>query len=877
VTFQEQSLPTSVATIADLATSRARTANRAVLATAGFSAAGDDGGSQWIYNRSGRSLISVGPFFRAGPGVDDYFERVNKHSVTCYQAGASNTNSASVNFAALQAVASLGVSIEFPPGADIDINDELVLADGCTVYGYGWASKLNQTVINKNVIRCGHSCTVAQMHLIGFGTGTVADFSQGNGVAIIGRRNVTVSDCLIEQMQTSGVYIANARSTNIRDNILFRNTYSSPSGADIILYSSTADSGICSITNNRCYSNNSGGIYLNAQGYDSRITVTGNHCITLDPASCTLDGDWDELTDEPSIERRHGIIVGYGGESKEIILSANICKNTRWTGIYKLGLGPGPLLIDGNLCVNNGFDDSAGFQSGMMIRPYGGEIIRNNTILDCRANAFGAIYITGATPNAQMIEIGDNTIMNSSSSGIYLTDYAYNCLVKNNTIVGSAHYDIASVIPPGSASAGGHQIRGNTCRRTNTNYPSIILGIGDSTKDLIVEGNYLYGSNKATLVDSNAGIRVTSGSPLFRIRNNVIDNFNFGIYHYFYWDGRVTNYQCERNTITNCNNGIDASCADPGDAVLLLQENDLRTCTTQVSNSIGYSCGVQGRLVGTAIHAVNRKAPASGPYLVGDTYINSEPKGQSSMGWVCKTSGSPGTWERYGGNSAPVTSPLQLIGLEWWLDASDESTIDDTGGRVDVWRDKSGNNRELVAQAADTTRPITGATTINGLNVLDVTAGQFRTLKSALEQPLLVQPYQMFVVFNASSSPDGGRVVNGITLANRAFIWADGTWTAFAGYEDVLNTNIDSTVAGNYFISVMFNDTASKMWVNDNAPQAISPGYGNLGGLRVNGAEDNSGFHIDGSICEVIVTSFDNSENVEAMKSYLVAKWGLTF
>jgi hypothetical protein len=58
-----------------------------------------------------------------------------------------------------------------------------------------------------------------------------------------------------------------------------------------------------------------------------------------------------------------------------------------------------------------------------------------------------------------------------------------------------------------------------------------------------------------------------------------------------------------------------------------------------------------------------------------------------------------------------------------WLDASDTSTITESGGSVSQWNDKSGNGRNVV-QSTGANQPTTGTRTINGLNVLDF-AGDF--------------------------------------------------------------------------------------------------------------------------------------------------------
>lgn len=62
-------------------------------------------------------------------------------------------------------------------------------------------------------------------------------------------------------------------------------------------------------------------------------------------------------------------------------------------------------------------------------------------------------------------------------------------------------------------------------------------------------------------------------------------------------------------------------------------------------------------------------------------------------------------------------TPAQIATAAWW-DASDVSTISDTGGAVDQWSDKSGNGRHFT-QVTPTEKPTTGVATIGGLNALD--------------------------------------------------------------------------------------------------------------------------------------------------------------
>jgi len=61
--------------------------------------------------------------------------------------------------------------------------------------------------------------------------------------------------------------------------------------------------------------------------------------------------------------------------------------------------------------------------------------------------------------------------------------------------------------------------------------------------------------------------------------------------------------------------------------------------------------------------------------------------------------------------------PNKISGLKLWLDATDISTISQSGGFVSEWGDKSNGNNAI--QSTGVSQPETGSRTINGLNVLD--------------------------------------------------------------------------------------------------------------------------------------------------------------
>ncbi|MEM9652254.1 MAG: hypothetical protein AAGA65_09180 [Actinomycetota bacterium] len=56
----------------------------------------------------------------------------------------------------------------------------------------------------------------------------------------------------------------------------------------------------------------------------------------------------------------------------------------------------------------------------------------------------------------------------------------------------------------------------------------------------------------------------------------------------------------------------------------------------------------QGATIGTAEHGYGTAAPTTGHYNLGDIIWNTAPAAAGVVGWVCVTSGAPGTWKSFG-------------------------------------------------------------------------------------------------------------------------------------------------------------------------------------------------------------------------------------
>jgi len=85
-----------------------------------------------------------------------------------------------------------------------------------------------------------------------------------------------------------------------------------------------------------------------------------------------------------------------------------------------------------------------------------------------------------------------------------------------------------------------------------------------------------------------------------------------------------------------------------------------------------------------------------------------------------------------------------------WLDASDTSSITKTGSAVDQINDKSGSANHFTGTT--TTRPASGTTTLNGLNVLYFVAANGEELLGPVLSTL-TDNFSMFAVFDPLTLP----------------------------------------------------------------------------------------------------------------------------
>ena len=104
-------------------------------------------------------------------------------------------------------------------------------------------------------------------------------------------------------------------------------------------------------------------------------------------------------------------------------------------------------------------------------------------------------------------------------------------------------------------------------------------------------------------------------------------------------------------------------------------------------------------------------------------------------------------------------SPSDIADLALWLDASDETTITESGGSVSQWSDKSGNGNHAT-QGTGANQPTTGGT-LNGKNALTFvgTDPNFFSLTSDISRS---NGYTVFFVGENTNTANGTIIGGGV-------------------------------------------------------------------------------------------------------------------
>lgn len=238
----------------------------------------------------------------------------------------------------------------------------------------------------------------------------------------------------------------------------------------------------------------------------------------------------------------------------------------------------------------------------------------------------------------------------------------------------------------------------------------------------------------------------------------------------------------------------------------------------------------------------------------------------------------PRLWAPRGAPRRPGTfTPKQIASMTLWLDASDLSTITQSGGLVSQWNDKSGVGNHAT-QVTGANQPTTGTRTQGGLNVIDFDAVN-DTMGSAASAA--IRPCTLFVV----CMPDRQGNVNGTQpvkstgpgLLTGEFTDTSAKW-GWGRTGVAWDTSYDAGVAfaaSTAYVVMYAFDAATGVTMKVNGGAEETDANANLftsGGTTIIGA----GVSWDGWIGEVLKWSVQLGTLDRArVFAYLRQKWGI--
>ena len=508
----------------------------------------------------------------------------------------------------------------------------ITLEDGTEIFGSGYKSFVTQATLDTDCFILGDDCSVTNMRIK-----TADSNDSGFPSAVYANRvnNPRISNNFIQVGANGacGIHSRNCRQSIFTENVIYGGSWDglgsaqAPSACDIMFYSANAEpSERHIISGNFCLSNNSQGIGVDLLGYDSDVIVANNICVTLDPATCVDGGAWD-LIAEVNLIRRHGIMLAYNdslSSGTRAIIEGNICRNTGWTGIRKLGNNSEPVVITNNFCSFNGLSSTTALAAGIYIGDQSGvEIVANNYItnfLNAEIEA-GAVVVTKSTntANANFTSVTGNSIKDCSQ-GVILGLVAHKVSVKNNAISTSGRCVVYNGSP--NTESGGHIIESNEMQVTSIN-SAISVRAQTSAYDTIVTKNVITGFDNTTNDTNNAGVRLSDASPRLIITDNYIINCYHGVYGAaFFIGGRMFDYIIQGNIFKDCERGFSVGSSSSAN-VLPLVDNIFNGVTTEVGNALaGFGVGVACQKIGNNIEFYRTSIPTTGAFIAGDRAYN---------------------------------------------------------------------------------------------------------------------------------------------------------------------------------------------------------------------------------------------------------------
>lgn len=224
-------------------------------------------------------------------------------------------------------------------------------------------------------------------------------------------------------------------------------------------------------------------------------------------------------------------------------------------------------------------------------------------------------------------------------------------------------------------------------------------------------------------------------------------------------------------------------------------------------------------------------------------------------------------------SSSSLWTPAE-ISTDLWLDPDDAATIQESGGDVTDWDDKSGNLNH-AQQLTASYQFKTGTRTLNGKNGMDCSGSymDFPEISAnnksifAVVAPDTDTAIQMILSNNGTSKNRQMRIENSTRYLQIA--GATPYTSATDSTPEALSLSVANVVG-------MIPTSTLEFTVNGTLVDSLdTQGAGDFDLLRVGAFETNASFAFDGILGEVVVASTVLSQaDRERLEGYLAHRWG---
>ncbi|MCQ6274681.1 right-handed parallel beta-helix repeat-containing protein [Bacillus sp. V3B] len=496
------------------------------------------------------------------------------------------------------------------------------------------------------------------------GTNTAIKTKTGyeyHGIRINNCNFITIQDCEIYNMSSGGILATDSSYVKVMNNYLHGNLdmfdiaygYAVP---NVSLEGFWADKNIC-------HSANRYGIYV--QGYGKNINITDNHIkdkheygiLIYRMDSVKIGGNvWENviitdniienISDNPdtSLTYRSGMGIYLQTATKVVCnnnVLRNVLQNRKETPINRT-LAPGAISIGGSrevTCVGNLIDGSGvdGIDIVNVEFESKGTTVADNTIIGIKQvgiylNGGNNVGITGNVING---DNGKTGIIASSVTAINSTQI----VISNNNITKGFNTGITIVKGSGTVI--------NDVIVTNNLITDVLYQFinASDTNDLIIANNLLkaltkspnttsYGIVSSVCTNVNINGNVLVGTDTYKIGRGIgVTNSTNGL---------ITN-----NIINKCADTFYALYTDGNtDVFIYSNKTDRQQLPMFGEHLIGNDTGSD-----TAIKVMYQTTipnESVGYCAVGSICHNLSPVAGGSAGWICVSSGTPGTWKTFG-------------------------------------------------------------------------------------------------------------------------------------------------------------------------------------------------------------------------------------